>query len=318
MMNMDFTEFTIPMSDPLKRYGEENIKKDLESIQGHRLDDKGSAILYNWDEVDPKEVLKKKIDEGIERLKKETEIVRPPIPIHELYQKWLSGIRDTPGNKFPEHLIEEEKDFDHDIIETVEFHEKSLYALYRTAESIAQRMIGNRSLIIQAAHDFANYDVPFAMCIVRNKDDSFDVFSIDADWEYYSINQDETKWKPCYPGEHLLYIKEDPSGEKIESAIQFTLRQTPGEDVSAMRFFQYTIHDDECVDHFVVENPKELAYRLFEFLKKEYYYTPFDFLRSNPTFTLDQAIEEEVSGGLSYNTPNELYDCKYYVIYEGK
>lgn len=305
---MDFTEFTIPMSDPLKRYSEENIKKDLERIQGHPLN-----------EVDPKEAIKKKIEEAVERVKKETEIVRSPMPIHEVYQRWLAGIRDDiPITKFPEHLIEEEKDFDHDIIETVEFHEKSLYALYRTAESIAQRMIGNRVLIIQAAHDFANYDVPFAMCIIRNKDDSLDIFSIDADWEYYSINQDETKWKPCYPGEHALYIKEDPSGEKIESVIQFTLRQTPGEDVSAMRFYQYTIQDDECVDHFVVENPKELAYRLFEFLQKEYYYTPFDFLRSNPTYTLDHAIENAVSGSVSYNTPDELYDCKYYVIYQGK
>ena len=314
----DFVKFVIPMSDPIKNMGEEKIKKDLESIQGHRLDDKGSMIFYNWNEVDPKEEFKKKIDEAVERVKKETNIVRAPIPIHELYQQWLGGIRDMPGNKFPEHLIEEEKDYDHDIIETVEFHEKSLYALYKTAESIAQRMRGNRSLIVQAAHDFANYDTPFAMCIVRNKDDSFDVFSIDADWEYYSINQDETKWEPCYPGEHLLLLREDPSGEKIESAIQFTLRQTPGEDVSAMRFYQYTIQNDECVDHFFVENPKELAYKLFEFLKDEYYYTPFDFLKTNPTFTLEQAIDEEITGALSYNTPNELYDCKYYVIYEGK
>ena len=267
--------------------------------------------------------IEKAIEKAIDRVMEETSVVKPPIlpsemtgsPMDQVMKQWLDGISDAHPS-LPYHIIEKEheREYDHNIVEKVSITDKAYLALYRVAETIYQHLKKHKVLIVQSEHYFGNVDVPFAMCFVKHNEKCIEGFYVDADWEYFKISKDETKWKPCYNNE-LLVIRTDKEGNNIEQAWKCILRETPGEDVSALQFFDWIMKEERCT-HKVFNDWSKFKYELFEFFKDECLYTVIDFLKDNSRFSLDEALEMAENGGLNFNNPTEEFECDFYIIYE--
>ena len=267
------------------------------------------------------------IDKAIDRVMEETNVVKPPIhiPLHELtgspleenMKRWLDGIKDSKQS-LPSSIIQKsmEEEYDHNIVEKVSITDKAYLALYRVAETIYQHLEKHKVLIVQSAHYFGNTDVAFAMCFIKHDKNCIQGYFIAADWEYFKINDEETMWKPCYHNSEMLIIRTDGEGSKVEQAWKCILRETPGEDVSALKFFDWVISEDETVRTPLFTNWNTFKYELFDFLRDEYLYTVIDFLKDNSDFLLEDVIELGKGGNLHYDDPNDEFDCDFYIIYE--
>lgn len=271
------------------------------------------------------QVIEKALDKVIDKIKEETSVVKPPIdiplgelsgsPMEQVTKQWLDGIKEVHPS-LPYSIIKKahEEDYDHNIVEKVSITDEAYIALYRVAETIYQHLEKHKVLIIQSEHYFGNVDTPFAMCFVKHDETCIEGFYVDADWEYFKININETKWKPCYNNE-LLVIRTDKEGNNIEQAWKCILRETPGEDVSALKFFDWIMKEERCI-HKVFNDWNKFKYELYEFFKDMHLYTAIDFLKDNPGFLLRDALEMAEDGSLHFNDPCEEFECDFYVIYE--
>ena len=264
------------------------------------------------------------IEKAIDKIMEETSVVKPPIPLEvtgsplEYTMKhWLDGINDTHPS-LPSFIIEKEReeDYEHNIVEKVSITDKAYIALYRVAETIFQHMENKTVLIVQSVDCFGNSDVPFAMCFIKHDKNCIEGYFIDTDYMYYKINDEETKWKPCYHNSEMLVIQTNNEGDKVQKAWKCILKETPGEDVSALKFFDWVM-DTERVVRKIFNDWRNFKYELYEFLKDRYMYTIIDFLKDNSSFLLSDALEmRENDSSLNFDDPCEEYTCDFYVIYE--
>ena len=261
------------------------------------------------------QAIEKAIKAATDKLYKETSVVKPPIPL-EVTGSPLEYTMKDEHPSLPSFIIEkeQEEDYEHNIVEKVSITDKAYIALYRVAETIFQHMENKTVLIVQSEHYFGNVDVPFAMCFVKHDEKCIEGYYVDADWEYFKISKDDTKWKPCYNNE-LLVIRTDKEGNNIEQAWKCILKETPGEDVSALKFFEWLMKEERCV-HKVFNDWSKFKYELYEFFKDMHLYTVIDFLKDNSSFLLSDALEMAERGSLNFNDPEEEFECDFYVIYE--
>jgi hypothetical protein len=227
--------------------------------------------------------------------------------------QWLDYIGFKESDINPRHFKEEDKPYNHDVVCFNEICEQGYdNAMNVCAKSIADRMKDKEVLIIQSDHYPGNVDIPFAMCII-NENNHITVYTIEADWEHFRVTEDGKHWKPCY-GNELLILKISEDGERVAKATKCILSETPGEDISALKFFEYIVteHKSDVIKRECSMDTLEDTIK--DFLQIAYSpYTPESVVELNPHLDIEEIRQWDRDWDDPYN---DMVEFSYYVIYE--
>lgn len=224
--------------------------------------------------------------------------------------------------------------FNNDLVGIVNIHGKDKVGFEECANRIVTLAKQHYIVIIQSVFGFGDTDVPFTM-FIRNSFGHVNALWLDADWEYFRVNNAGNKWKPCYDSyiedrnmdkrEPASYLDQDRA-DKIHQMMDETINNfiqgykgRRGIEVTddnlrdafpALAFWRYLAMTesicelDEC-------NIDEFEEKLSEYIKSEYLCTPEQYLKNYPD--TDETLEE-IKEHLDWD-PDEDYECSFYVIY---
>ena len=225
--------------------------------------------------------------------------------------------------------------FNNDLVGIVNIHGKDKVGFEECANRIATLAKQHYVLIIQSVFGFGDTDVPFTM-FIRDTCGHVEAAWLDADWEYFNINNAGDKWKPCYDSyiEDRNMDKRGPASYLLESDTSKKIIHLMDETVNifmqgykgrrgievtddnlrdafpALAFWRYLARTEEhiCTLDCDIDEFEE---KLSEYLKWEYLRTPEQYLKNYPD--TDETLEE-IKEQLDYD-PDEDYECSFYVIY---
>lgn len=224
--------------------------------------------------------------------------------------------------------------FNNDLVGIVNIHGKDKVGFEECANRIATLAKQHYVLIIQSVFGFGDMDVPFTM-FIRDTCGHVEAAWLDADWEYFNVNNMGDKWKPCYDSyiedrnmdkrEPASYLKSDNS-KKINRLMDETINNfiqgykgRRGIEVTddnlrdafpALAFWRYLARTEEFVYTWDCDID-EFEEKLSEYLKSEYLRTPEQYLKNYSD--TDETLEE-IKEHLDWD-PDEDYECSFYVIY---
>ena len=224
--------------------------------------------------------------------------------------------------------------FNNDLVGIVNVHGKDKVGFEECANRIATLTKQHYVVIIQSVFGFGDNDVPFTM-FIRNACGHVEAAWLDADWEYFRVNNAGNKWKPCYDSyiedrnmdkrKPASYLKSDTS-KKVIHLIDETINNFKkgfnsrrGIEVTddnlrdafpALAFWRYLAYTEECVCVWDCDID-EFEEKLSEYIKSEYLCTPEQYLKNYPD--TDETLEE-IKEHLDWD-PDEDYECSFYVIF---
>ena len=224
--------------------------------------------------------------------------------------------------------------FNNDLVGIVNIHGKDKVGFEECANRIATLAKQHYVVIIQSVFGFGDMDVPFTM-FIRNVFGHVEASWLDADWEYFRVNNAGDKWKPCYDSyiedrnmdkrEPAAYLKSDTS-KKINQIMDETIdifiqgyNGRRGIEVTddnlrdafpALAFWRYLARTEEFVWTLDCDID-EFEEKLSEYIKSEYLCTPEQYLKNYPD--TDETLEE-IKEHLDWD-PDEDYECSFYVIF---
>lgn len=224
--------------------------------------------------------------------------------------------------------------FNNDLVGIVNIHGKDKVGFEECANRIATLAKQHYVLIIQSVFGFGDTDVPFTM-FIRDTCGHVEAAWLDADWDYFRVNNAGDKWKPCYDSyikdrnmdkrEPASYLESDTSKKVIhlmdETINIFTqgYKGRRGIEVTddnlrdafpALAFWRYLAKTEECICTWDCDID-EFEEKLSEYIKSEYLCTPEQYLKNYPD--TDETLEE-IKEHLDWD-PDEDYECSFYVIY---
>ena len=224
--------------------------------------------------------------------------------------------------------------FNNDLVGIVNIHGKDKVGFEECANRIATLAKQHYVLIIQSVFGFGDTDVPFTM-FIRDTCGHVEAAWLDADWDYFRVNNAGDKWKPCYDSyikdrnmdkrEPASYLESDTSKKVIhlmdETINIFTqgYKGRRGIEViddnlrdafPALAFWRYLAKTEECICTWDCDID-EFEEKLSEYIKSEYLCTPEQYLKNYPD--TDETLEE-IKEHLDWD-PDEDYECSFYVIY---
>jgi hypothetical protein len=224
--------------------------------------------------------------------------------------------------------------FNNDLVGIVNIHGKDKVGFEECANRIATLAKQHYVVIIQSVFGFGDMDVPFTM-FIRNVFGHVEAAWLDADWDYFRINNAGDKWKPCYDSyiedrnmdkrEPAAYLKSDASkkiNQIMDETIDIFIQGYNGrrhievtddnlrDAFPALAFWRYLARTEEFVWTLDCDID-EFEEKLSEYLKSEYLRTPEQDLKNYPD--ADETLEE-IKGHLDWD-PDEDYECSFYVIF---
>lgn len=225
--------------------------------------------------------------------------------------------------------------FNNDLVGIVNIHGKDKVGFEECANRIATLAKQHYVVIIQSVFGFGDTDVPFTM-FIRDTCGHVEAAWLDADWEYFNVNNAGDKWKPCYDSyiEDRNMDKRGPASYLLESDTSKKVIHLMDETVNiftqgykgrrgievtddnlrdafpALTFWRYLARTEEhiCTLDCDIDEFEE---KLSEYLKSEYLRTPEQYLKNYPD--TDETLEE-IKEHLDWD-PDEDYECSFYVIF---
>ena len=224
--------------------------------------------------------------------------------------------------------------FNNDLVGIVNIHGKDKVGFEECATRIATLTKQHYVVIIQSVFGFGDMDVPFTM-FIRNTCGHVEAAWLDADWDYFRINNAGDKWKPCYDSyikdrnmdkrKPASYLNSDTSKKVIHlmnETIDIFTRGYKGrcgievtddnlrDAFPALAFWGYLANTEECICTWDCDID-EFEEKLSEYIKSEYLCTPEQYLKNYPD--TDETLEE-IKEHLDWD-PDEDYECSFYVIF---
>lgn len=224
--------------------------------------------------------------------------------------------------------------FNNDLVGIVNIHGKDKIGFEECANRIATLAKQHYVVIIQSVFGFGDTDVPFTM-FIRDMCGHVEAAWLDADWEYFRVNNAGDKWKPCYDSyiEDRNMDKRGPASylnsdtfKKVNHLMDETVNNfiqgykgRRGIEVTddnlrdafpALAFWRYLARTEDCICTWDC-NIDEFEEKLSEYIKSEYLRTPEQYLKNYPD--TDETLEE-IKEHLDWD-PDEDYECSFYVIF---
>lgn len=223
--------------------------------------------------------------------------------------------------------------FNNDLVGVVKIHGKDKIGFEECANRIATLAKQHYVVIIQSFFEFGDTDVPFTM-FIRNSCGHVNALWLDADWEYYRVNNAGDKWKPCYDSyindrnmdkrKPASYLNSE-AAKKVHQMMDETVEvfkqrykecnvEVTDDDLRdafpALAFWRYLAKTEDWVCSWECDID-EFEEKLGEYIKSEYLCTPEQYLKNYPD--TDETLEE-IEETLDWD-PDEDYECSFYVIY---